>query len=379
MTIRKRGWDQIFSGTARSPGSSTWKPYTFKMTSYEKSEGGSHGGYNHLGNGDIGGPWFLDRYLDNASPIIRNGSQNKGPYVCLGLNSFPGQAFVGINDSDVKADGTKAVKLTAPNNPSFSLSTAVGELLKDGLPAMFGSGLLEEKTRVLRGSSQEYLNYQFGWLPLMSDLRKFAHTVRDTHRIIDGFREGSAQHIRRRHVFEPVRTFVNFEGSGYLYPANGGASVLVNGSQTQEDLVESWFSGAFRYHIPLSDNFNSKAARWYSEAGKLLGLRLTPDVVWNIAPWSWAVDWYANVGDVLTNIGNLGSDGLAMQYGYSMRHKRTEVNTVFYYQGQTGYRRRTWEQKRRLPASPYGFMVTYDGLTDRQKAIAAALGITRVR
>jgi len=37
----------------------------------------------------------------------------------------------------------------------------------------------------------------------------------------------------------------------------------------------------------------------------------------------------------------------------------------------------TTEVKKRIKASPYGFGFLYDDLTDRQKAIIAALAITR--
>jgi hypothetical protein len=35
--------------------------------------------------------------------------------------------------------------------------------------------------------------------------------------------------------------------------------------------------------------------------------------------------------------------------------------------------------KQRLPATPFGFGLTFDGLSTKQKAILTALGITRVR
>jgi hypothetical protein len=121
------------------------------------------------------------------------------------------------------------------------------------------------------------------------------------------------------------------------------------------------------------------AAQHYADAKKLLGIRLTPDTLWQLAPWSWAGDWVANTGDIITNVSNLGVDGLVMQYGYMMSHSSYEESTSFEYQGSNGFYRYVQETKKRVPASPYGFGLVFDGLSNHQKAIAAALGITRVR
>ena len=166
-------------------------------------------------------------------------------------------------------------------------------------------------------------------------------------------------------------------GGGFLIPSTLSMSYV--GSQTEETLVQSWFSGAFRYHVPVDGDLLDKYAVFKSNASKLLGLRLTPDVVWNVQPWTWAADWFANTGDVLTNISNLGTDGLVMQYGYQMLHRRSESTTYFTRSGKSGTYTSVLEQKRRIPASPYGFGLTFDGMTARQKAICAAIGITRVR
>lgn len=380
MTHKTNGWQQNFSGTARAPATTTWKPYSFQIKSTESIDTLSHGGmWRHLGSGDVGGPFFLDRTIGHLTPCIVNGLHNRGPYYCQDLNSFPGAAFVPISDSEIKAQGTKAVQISTPNNPSAQLSTFLGELTQEGLPSIIGSETLKDKTRYLHNSGGEYLNVQFGWLPMMSDLKKFARSIKDANRIIEGYRKGSDTKIRRRHIFEPSRTWLNFPGSGYLQPVNGGASMLASGSQTQESLTESWFSGAFRYHIPMGSDLRSKLQRYESYANKLLGARLTPATVWNVAPWLWATDWFANVGTIMSNISNLGSDGMVMEYGYMMIHRKQETIVHFSYAGSTGMYQRIREQKRRIPASPYGFEITFDGLSTRQKAICAALGLVRVR
>jgi len=115
----------------------------------------------------------------------------------------------------------------------------------------------------------------------------------------------------------------------------------------------------------------------------LLGWKVTPETLWNIAPWSWAVDWFTNTGDVMTNISNLGKDGLVLQYGYSMSHRLREARGVGVFRERGSSNditlSRTWlsEWKQRMPATPYGFGVDLGGLTPKQIAIVAALGLSK--
>ena len=377
MPTKKTSTVQSFSGFNRSPGQS-FHPYTLNFVSTSTSDSISHPGWMHAGSSDKGGPWFLSRVERKCSPMWIDESFAKGPYYSTSLSSWTGSGFsTNITDSEIITAGTKSIRSAAPTNPTAGLSTFIGELRSDGLPHMFGSGLLEEKTRFLKGSGSEYLNYEFGWLPMMSDLRKFAHAVKNSHDIIHQYRKASDTKIRRRRESDPVRGFTQMTGGGFLIPSTPSMSYV--GSQTEETLIQSWFSGAFRYHVPVDGDLLDKYAVFKSNASKLLGLRLTPDVVWNVQPWTWAADWFANTGDVLTNISNLGTDGLVMQYGYQMLHRRSESTTYFTRSGKSGTYTSVLEQKRRIPASPYGFGLTFDGMTARQKAICAAIGITRVR
>jgi hypothetical protein len=120
-------------------------------------------------------------------------------------------------------------------------------------------------------------------------------------------------------------------------------------------------------------------------AKEILGVDLTPEVVWNLTPWSWAVDWFSNVGDVLSNISDTIDDSLLMRYGYIMEH--TIVRDTY----TRKYDRPFWdksvlldsgvslvtETKLRRRANPFGFGMSWEGLSPKQLSILASLGITR--
>jgi hypothetical protein len=285
----------------------------------------------------------------------------------------------------LNAYGTSAVAHAIPTNPVFSLATALGELRSDGIPNLPGASI-RDRTALTRKAGSEYLNIEFGWLPLIRDIRKFAFAVKNSHELIRQYRKNADVKIRRReggprYSYSGVKT-----GSGSLYPNAASVSTTYYASETRN--LKYWFSGAFRYHVPVGDSTWDRLSRYEQYSNYLLGTRITPEVLWNIAPWSWAVDWFTNTGDVMTNISRLGSDGLVMQYGYAMRHDLLEATTTHVTNG-FGFSgapaglscsmKQIIEYKQRVAANPYGFGIDDTVLSSRQLAILAALGLSRER
>jgi hypothetical protein len=122
-------------------------------------------------------------------------------------------------------------------------------------------------------------------------------------------------------------------------------------------------------------------------AKEILGVDLDLEVIWNLSPWSWAVDWFSNAGDVISNVNSMVEDGLIMRYGYIM--ETTMVSDTYtrkyqdqFYNGQgkcDSFVTLVTETKIRRRANPFGFGLTWDGLSTFQKSIIAALGISKGR
>jgi hypothetical protein len=122
--------------------------------------------------------------------------------------------------------------------------------------------------------------------------------------------------------------------------------------------------------------------RFARKADLLFGTTLTPEVLWNIGPWSWAVDWFANTGDVISNLSSVAKYGLVMPYGYMM--ETTIVKDTYTLRENPLKQAITIRPltfvtitKKRVRAHPFGFGVTWEGLSPLQLAILAALGISR--
>lgn len=163
-----------------------------------------------------------------------------------------------------------------------------------------------------------------------------------------------------------------------IYVLSSGAKTL-----TRETTIWRWFSGSFTYHLPSDYKSRNEMRRIAAQATEILGLEITPEVIWNLTPWSWAVDWFANTGDVLSVISDMASDGLVVNYGYLMEKsivKDTYEKTVRL----VGQPTRTYttvletERKRRRRATPFGFGLDWDSFSPRQIAITAALGLTKL-
>jgi hypothetical protein len=159
---------------------------------------------------------------------------------------------------------------------------------------------------------------------------------------------------------------------------------------TQGSLLESetsetrtWFKGAYTYYLQDDNSVLNKLYEYEQKANLLFGTRVTPDVVWNLAPWSWLSDWFVNVGDNIANATSLSSDGLVMKYGYLMqetvsKHTCTIVGPQLLAGGSNVWTTTFYtSRKHRMKATPYGFGSNPASFTGRQWAILSALGFAR--
>jgi hypothetical protein len=335
--------------------------------------------------GDLGGPLELTRSaVTYGATVTLNNSLIVGT---VGAKGYTGW-FAGSTGSSMvtvpslQAWSATAVARSTPTSPVAGLANFLGELRADGLPKIPGAEA-RATTLSARAAGSEYLNVEFGWLPFVSDIRKFAWAVKNSKRVIDDYRKGSDKKIRVRYGGQGDSSSVSSSGSGFAVPSIANIPTFVEIDERHE--TNRKFSGAFRYHIPMGNSQYDNLVRYEAYSNKLLGTRITPEVLWNLAPWSWAVDWFTNTGDVIHNISSLGSDGLVLQYGYatdvsrytSDLRARVTSTTAGIPAGTVLSRFDETKYIRRIGATPYGFGLDWDGFSARQIGVLAALGLTR--
>jgi len=300
---------------------------------------------------------------------------------------FPPAAGSGSN-ATLDAWGAKAIASAKPTNALVDLSTTLGEMLgPGGLPRMLGRSDFwrDSLESILKQGADNWLQLQFGWKPLLSDVLGFADVVDRYNELVKQYERDAGQVVRRKWSFKPIKTESStLVGTTvpYLAPSNSRMNNLASGSKvyrSRKTLVERWFSGAFTYHLPTGYSSRNKLLSMGPEAQKLLGSELTPETLWNLAPWSWAVDWFTSAGDVVSNVSDWSHDGLVMRYGYMMEHSLS--TDTYSWSGSYPLKPSSVtfcrEVKRRRKANPFGFGITWGGLSPRQLSIAAALGISK--
>lgn len=292
-------------------------------------------------------------------------------------------------DGDLLKLGATAVARCSPTNSLSDVTTFLGELYREGLPRL-GISSWEDRTVRAQKAGDDYLNYQFGWSPYLSELRSFATGIRRADEVLSQFERDSGKSVRRRYEFPSVTSeqteFVYVDGP-YYGPFNvefmdPARTQGVN--RTRRIEKRRWFSGAFTYHLPRGYDSRNEMTRLASQANVLFGLDLTPETVWNLTPWSWAADWFTNTGDVLQNLTDWSRYGLILRYGYIMEHVTVrDVITRVY---PRPFKDKAisvpelvlvTETKKRLRANPFGFGITWESLSPFQLSILGALGLSR--
>ncbi len=286
-----------------------------------------------------------------------------------------------VGSASMLSAGATAISRVAPTNPCVDLSTSMAELLREGLPSLPGrSG----------NAGGEYLNYQFGIAPLASDIRDLRNTVKRADALWAQYARNSGKGIRRRYEFpKSVSTTTKVTS-----PANPQYPSIVGGYQKPSGtLIESgtlfqsttvtqrmWFSGSFTYYLP-----DSQFGAMIDRLDRLYGLRPGIDTLYQLTPWSWLVDYFSNLGDVVQNLNSFTQDGLIMPYAYIMCETTYETQSYLDFRvwRGTGWKAERLtdsvvrQTKQRMPATPFGFGLSDGSLTGRQQAILVALGISR--
>lgn len=292
--------------------------------------------------------------------------------------------------------GPAAIKRTAPTSPHVSLAQGLTELKREGIPALPGVHLLKDRVAHFRELGGEYLTLEFGWKPILSDIQSTYSAVRKASAILRQYQRDSGKIVRRQTSFAPINTsWARTDNPvGRLLKPPGWSSAawtsMWKSGNTQGSLLESetsetrtWFKGAYTYYLQDDNSVLNKLYEYEQKANLLFGTRVTPDVVWNLAPWSWLSDWFVNVGDNIANATSLSSDGLVMKYGYLMqetvsKHTCTIVGPQLLAGGSNVWTTTFYtSRKHRMKATPYGFGSNPASFTGRQWAILSALGFAR--
>lgn len=198
---------------------------------------------------------------------------------------------------------TRLAGQTGPLTPRVNVPLALYEL-KD-IPRMLKFlGDVKHKLarpQELRNTSfsklgaEATLQTQFGWLPLMQDLSRlmdFSETVNRRQRELQKTNERGGN--KRRVNFDDSQNEYT-EPNALIFSKWGVARTDLHHSET----IRSW--GSMAWTLREGQSFGTEAT--YIEAFRAaLGLNPShiPLTVWKALPWTWMIDWFTNMSNVIS-------------------------------------------------------------------------------
>jgi len=328
--------------------------------------------------------------------------------------SNQGSSF-GPTLASVRATAANHISEMNPFAAKASLLSTLLELVRGDIPGLLKS-LRSHFSLITRLKASgvkkagktlgdEYLNITFGWAPIIRDVEAAIKVLTKLDRLL--FPSDSSRRSVDRNVSTRGATFTGSTplsiGNAFAQQTTGGPYWAINSyssnrAPTNEVQVAATgeISVLENYTVRTTARFNTTARpsmtnnSHLDRAIDLLGLELTPEVIWELTPWSWLIDWFSNMGTVVGNLTTLGLSNVILNYAYSTHRlvsrvgmvcKPTIVSTGNGARSSTGYFSYLYEidHKARIAASPFGFDVSLGALSAGQWGILTALGLARSR
>ena len=370
---------------------------------------------------DRGHVWSSEKYSYKGSPLVgiyKSGFGSESSSFCMWPRIIPGltpglTAWATLSAAnELDAYGALAYTQASPLSEEFSLPAFVGEL-REGLPSLLPAVFMKNtagwsdsvkgRLRDAKNAGGDYLNVQFGWIPLLNDVISLATALAkatvaitamdDIHR----YRElpitdtTSVHELGVRGDWTDIPEMPSMS-PGTNIPSAALSANVIKGTYTvvQNYSSRMWFEGNF-VKLPKA---SLGLDRHMAQFDWLIRTDLTPSDLWQIAPWSWLVDWFIDIGGLIDAFQTGTSNRILSTYAYAMREETrtstTLLRNIFVQQG--GSYTRTYigpkdyshvriaQRKRRIRANPFGFILNPTvSLSLGQQLILGALGLTKIK
>jgi hypothetical protein len=186
-------------------------------------------------------------------------------------------------------------------NPAQSLRLRIDDYINDIKKYRRGSPIARQNTL-----SNLYLEHAYGWLPLLGDLDDAAHYL-----------------SRRSKQLETEFTKVSGSGtvykSGFINVSSVSGSITASAELLRRDVSFSRYLGA------VSSTASSTKVVNMSSLG--LSPRSFVPTLWDWLPWSFVVDYFTNIGDVLTAWAN---QNVALAWGCQTTRRERKLFSMNY-------------------------------------------------
>lgn len=280
--------------------------------------------------------------------------------------------------------GETMLEIVTGNVPK--LTSRFYKLLKEG-------DVLTVLKKAHKETSQDYLNYNFGLGPVFGDLYTLLVKGVVIHDALYGqsHRRSGQSPLETGYRSYSTNRGINMGGLTTRNQGDLGYYVLGGASDASSKTISYYQDMRFKARFTLA-RASDVANTFYDKALALIrnyGV-WTPSLLWDIAPWSWLLDWFLHLGRGFQNAFDYGADG-GLKSDYScVTTKSVTQHSIpgrAYSRYDHPYR---WDYfwspiyttttvLRRYPTNPFGTFVELRSLSAWQQSILVALGIARRR
>lgn len=258
----------------------------------------------------------------------------KGPAARIPLSSIDGILNM-ERTSASQMISNHSYRLTAnclALRPVFNMAYSLGEM-RDLPRTLLGSlRLLIEARRSIskkalpsaRRAAEAYLNWKFGWEPLLRDIQKLALAPERFTRRVNRLMERQGKDATFRDGFKFAQPWANPPGFTY-------------DTFTNETLVNIGNYAPFRdcelrcvvnVGVQLPSISPPQLRRYLMSELYGESTRLSPELVYELVPWSWLVDWFGGLGDYVKLYDRINSDPSIVNWGCITYESKGNASTV---------------------------------------------------
>jgi len=198
--------------------------------------------------------------------------------------------------AQLSSDAWEILAKTNPSRPHVNVPAAIGEL--QDLPRLVkGWG-----DSIIRDIAQGNLSWRWAVKPMISDVRKLANFTKTANQRLKQLERLKHGKVMRRRcnlgaqtvASGPTRSLIHSEGATIYAFARSVSEYQKWGSAEWKILPDSVLPQLDDVEL---DRFNRRVALGITTHGAL-------EAAWELTPWSWFIDWFSNVGDMLAATNN---------------------------------------------------------------------------
>lgn len=233
--------------------------------------------------------YAYDVHLQGYDEVALNKRTNS--FYHAPLNQLRGSLPTVPTKEQMKAFVQEAIQVMTPSMESgFELSNFLYELKE--FESLFK--LWDRGRSYWRNLASGGLNYSFGWLPFVGDVQRLYKGLRDFDEKLRRLKEGAGR-LNLRHYSKFIESDLPLDLTWYDATSGVYQNEYKRHLDSASSRVKLTCTMKYTYQFPELDRLETQARAFLDT----IGMQLSLYNLWEALPYSFVIDWFFNVGDVL--------------------------------------------------------------------------------